>query len=360
MVHTRARGGVAHLLMACAAMIPGGAAMAQAGYEPPLRANDLGPEERYSAGVHSKENPTQVLGKDIGARRLGADNIWSGLKTANADKKILSNWVVYGKPFYAIASGTVVGCWRNAPENIPGSKHAEFTKGNMPFGGNHLWVLQDDGNHVLYAHAPAGGIEASLCPHNAALLTSTKRDGNSPSLLLETKVTNGARIVAGQKLGVIGNSGDSSGPHLHVHVVKNGVPQPMPFKRGMTNTLVNDAAEINGTWTPLAGKEMPLAPVLLWAPHRIGNYSFNGVASANYQRMVDHLADSGIMPDIVTCKANGATYDSKWVPAQGKWATFHGMSAAEAAARHADYTKQGYKRTSSYTCGSASVAVWRK
>lgn len=348
------------LLGVCVAALCCGTAVAQDAYEPPLRANDLGPNERYSAKVHSDGNPTQALGKDIGARRISANNVWRGLKTDNADKKVLSNWVVYGKPFYAMAPGKVVGCWRNAPENVPESEHPELKNQKIARGGNHLWVLQDDGNHVLYAHARPGSIPSSLCPHNAQLLSSTKRDGGSPSLLLDTKVTNGARISTGDQLGEVGNSGASSGPHLHVHVVRNDVAQPMPFRRGMTTPLVDEKADINGPWTSLAGKQMPAEPVLLWAPHKIGNYRFNGVPGANYQRMVDHLADSGIMPDLITCKANGMSYDSTWVPRQGDWASFHMMTPQVAAARHAEYTKLGYQRTSSYTCGSASVAVWRK
>jgi hypothetical protein len=38
----------------------------------------------------------------------------------------------------------------------------------------------------------------------------------------------------------------------------------------------------------------------------------------------------------------------------------HGMSAPEATAKNLLYTSQGYKRTSSFTCGSVSVAVWWK
>jgi hypothetical protein len=344
---------------AAAGLLWGGAAVAQS-YELPLRANDLGPTERYSAGVHSQSNPDQVMAKDIGARRLGANDEWEPLKEGKTDDKVLANWVVYGRPFYAIAPGTVVGCWRNAPENPVGGKHPELVNGRIPNGGNGMWVLQDDGNYVLYAHARPGSVPSALCPHNGTLLSSGDRDGGSPSLLLETKVTSGARVTTGQKLGEIGNSGDSSAPHLHVHITRAGLAQPMRFKRGLTTPLNGDTASIDGPWTPLTGKEMPAARLLIWAPHRLGNYTFNGVPTANYQRMVEHLADSGLMPDIITCKSNGASYDSRWVPAAGTWSSFHGMSAQQAAAKHAELTAAGFKRTSSYTCGSVSVAVWRK
>ena len=67
-----------------------------------------------------------------------------------------------------------------------------------------------------------------------------------------------------------------------------------------------------------------------------------------------------MMPNLVTCTFGGATYNSTWVPSKGQWASHHGMSAVTAMAKHVLYTAQGYQRTSSFTCGTVSVAVWRK
>jgi hypothetical protein len=36
------------------------------------------------------------------------------------------------------------------------------------------------------------------------------------------------------------------------------------------------------------------------------------------------------------------------------------MSISDHAAKNAEYTKQGYKETSVYTCGTVMVAIWRK
>jgi hypothetical protein len=257
-------------------------------------------------------------------------------------------------------SGTVIACWRNAPENVPDSTLQEFKDDKIPNAGNHLWVLQDDGVYALYAHAVPGSIPSRLCPHDAKLLTNPARVGGNPARRVEAVVKDGARVTRGEPLGLIGNSGQSSGPHLHVHMEKDGKPVAMRFERGMTTSFVEEKASLDGPWTRFAGKAMTDERSLIWAPHGLGNYTFNGVLSANYQRMVDHLADSGLMPILITCKSNGATLDSTWEPAKGEWASFHGMTAQEAAARHAHYTGLGYKRTSSYTCGSASVAVWRK
>lgn len=326
----------------------------------PLRGNDLGPDERYHTFVHT--SGIQAEGKDIGALRRISDTAWSGLQSGTSDRRVLKNWVVYGKPFYAMASGVVVGCWRNAPENIPGSLNPLY-KPDLKFagGGNHLWILQDDGAYALYAHAQPGSIPATLCPHGAPLFTGNSGKGGSPDIEPEARVTNGVRINAGQFLGRIGNSGASaSGPHLHVHMEKNNQPVVMKFDRGLTTPFEGSKASLNGPWTPLAGQAFPQASVLFWPPRPAGNLTFNEIKSADYQRLSDHLVDSGMMPNLISCQSNGASYNSTWVPHQGQWASFHGMNAAQALAKNTLYTSQGYKRTSSYTCGAANVAVWRK
>lgn len=320
-------------------------------YTLPLRANDLAAGERYHTFVHAKT--IQAEGNDIGARRHKSGTSWSFLKTEGADKQDLDNWIIYGKPFYAMAPGVIIRCWRNAPNNPVGGYHAEFEKKFIGGGGNSLWILHDDGVKTLYAHAQPGSIPAALCPNNGTLFEAAGGKG-------ETDVSNGVRVRAGQMLGRVGNSGaSSSGPHLHVHMEKDGKPHVMRFDRGLTTPFTDDTG-IDGPWTPLANKPLPKATILFWPPHNIGTYTWNGTDDEDYQRLFDHLADSGLMLDIVTCKDNGKSYNSKWVPAKGDWASLHGMTAAVAAEKQAFYTGQGFRRTSNFTCGSRSVAVWRK
>src|SRR6266576_6874579 len=95
-------------------------------YELPLRGDDLNVGERFMTFIH-KEG-IQAEGKDISALRHVSDDNWSSLKTDGADKTVLTNYVDYGKPFYAMAPGTVIACWRNAPENTPGSLRADIDK----------------------------------------------------------------------------------------------------------------------------------------------------------------------------------------------------------------------------------------
>ncbi len=177
----------------------------------------------------------------------------------------------------------------------------------------------------------------------------------------EATVTNGATVTAGQLLYHVGNSGNSTEPHLHVHIVNaSNTWQPMKFARGQTTPFNNGTASLNGPWTGLKGNALPMATILVWPPHPIGNWTYNGIEASAYQRVFDHFVDSGEMPDTVSCKNNGATYDTTWIPAKGSWISHHGMSITDHAVKNAQYIKQGYKQTSVYTCGSVMAAIWRK
>jgi hypothetical protein len=74
----------------------------------------------------------------------------------------------------------------------------------------------------------------------------------------------------------------------------------------------------------------------------------------------DHFVDSGEMLDTSKCQNNGASYDTTWIPAKGSWISHHGMSPADHAAKNQTYTAQGYKQVWSNTCGTVTVAIWRK
>jgi hypothetical protein len=327
----------------------------------PMHANDLVPGERISTTVHGAGGGPQTGAHDLLVQRWLGDNKWSRLKAGKTDESVNSNYLIYKRPVYAMAGGTVIGCWRNAPENSGHNQRPEVLGSKKIYlQGNHLWIKQTDGNIALYAHAPAGDIPASLCPHNAQFLTGTAQSGpvfNEP----EAAVTGGATVTAGQLLYHVGNSGNSSEPHLHVHLVNaSNAWQPMKFARGMTTPFPSNTASLNGPWTRLQGNALPSASVLVWPPHPVGNWTYNGIDGPAYQRVFDHFVDSGMMLDTATCKNNGATYDTTWIPAKGYWMSHHGMSIADHAAKNALYTSQGYKQTSVYTCGSVMVAVWRK
>lgn len=345
--------------MAAAFILAGVMATPALALEFPIHANDLNANDRIVTVVHATGGGPQTGAKDLRVLRRVADNNWQVLKAGQSNDFINSNYLIYGRPVYAMASGTVVGCWRNAPENTGHIKRPEVATGKILLQGNHLWIKQADGNIALYAHAPAGDIPASLCPNNAVFLTG-KALGGPIWTQPEATVANGAKVTAGQLLYHVGNSGNSSEPHLHMHVVNtSNIWQPMKFARGQTTPFNNNTASLNGPWTSLKGNALPKATILVWPPYPVGNWTYKGIAGSAYQRVFDHFVDSGEMLSTVTCKNNGASYDTTWIPAKGSWISHHGMSILDHAVKNANYTRQGYTETWVSNCGTVA-AIWRK
>lgn len=341
------------LIAASAALVSLSAAAA----EFPLRADDLNLNHRYTTTTHWSGG-AQSEALDIVARRhIGSDN-WSRLKTDGADTKINANYLVYGAKIRAMDSGTVVGCWRNAPENTPGSNHAKVAEGYIGYAGNHLWVLQDDGNYALYAHAQPGSIPTTLCPHNATYLPTAEPGA---AWTMGGRVTGGARITKGQQLGLVGNNGNSSEPHLHVHVqTSDNNPIEMIFERGQTMPFTNQKASVNGAWTLLKGKAIPEGEVMVWAPHSVAYWTVNNIPAARMQAWFNHFADSGEMPSVYACTDNGQIYNTSWVPSSGAWQAYHGMSLTTFNNKSTDLANLGYTRYGWWYCGSVYTGIWRK
>lgn len=335
----------------------------------PLRGSDLLAGERFDTTVHAVTGE-QDEGKDIVVSRHTGNNRWTRMKPRKSDDRVNANHLAYGKPVYAMAPGRVVACWRNAPENRPPDLHTYYKLGRITGDGNHLWVLQEDGRRALYAHFKPGSVPPELCPHNGRYVSPMKdaagnqvRDGNDYILgdKNETQVANGARVAAGQKIGEIGNSGSSGGPHLHVHIQDaSGAPSEMRFSRGLTTPFPNFVASLDGPWTPLAGGPLPKAQILIWPPRPAGNATFNGIGASAFQRTFEHFVDSGMMPDTISCRNNGAVYDTTWVPTQGTFIAHARMSPLEYPIKKLSYAAEGWRLVSEFQCGTVIAAIWRK
>ncbi len=309
-------------------------------YDLPFFANDLAPGERYYRGkkIHS-DSGTQKWGYDLGAMRWNSKNgTWSEVKPGTDWKKPKnSDYFVFGQRVYAMGSGRVIRCWRNAPENPrPFSSalgdnfnddfedrdwlHQAWRDKKMSGGGNHLLVEETDGDLILYAHAQPGSIPGNLCPNNAALYS--KPDNDSEAGVPKNKQS---QIKAGDFLFKVGNSGNSSAPHLHVHMQnpsKN--PLQLRFRRGLSTKVNGNKANIND-WTRFAGQRIPSGSVLFWPPRKLGaEYARHGFPAGNFQRMFDHLADSGYWLEWIDAYSVGgnAYLNYVWRPAKGAWKAY--------------------------------------
>ena len=323
----------------------------------PLKSDDLNLNHRYVTGTHGG-GYLQALAKDIGAVRYVGNNQWSNLVSDGADSTVNSNHLIYGRKVYAMVSGTVVGCWRNAPDNAKaGTKDPDVLNFYIGVAGNHVWIKTDDGIYALHAHMIPGTIPAAICPHNQTRFSSPSSSG---WIAPEAAVSGGVRITKGQLLGLAGNSGNSTGPHVHVHMAKNNAVYDMPFDHGQTTPYANSSAAPNGPWTLLKGKVLPTGPILVWAPRSTGYWTVNNISSAAFQGWFNHMTDSGQMAENLPCTSGGAIYNTDWVPSKGSWVAAAGMTATELANKTNTLALQGFYQYKWWYCDSIRSAIWRK
>lgn len=101
----------------------------------------------------------------------------------------LEQYVIYGHTLYSPISGEVVTVRDGLPDITPPEMD-----GSQP-AGNHIWLRHND-IYIILAHLQNGSI----------------------------RVKTGDRVEQGQPLARIGNSGNTSEPHLHIHAVKYDIP----------------------------------------------------------------------------------------------------------------------------------------
>lgn len=165
------------------------------------------------------------------------------------DPKKVDSYHIYGKQVHAVASGKVVAVLDGLDDQTPGALPDKLPPEQAD--GNHVVLDLGDGRYALFAHMRKGSVAVSA----------------------------GQTVTAGQVLGLVGNSGNSSEPHLHFHVhdgpsplASNGLPYLMrgftALQRGVS-TAAFDKAIIDGK--PIAVEPVPspgafvnVMPMDLW------------------------------------------------------------------------------------------------
>jgi hypothetical protein len=104
--------------------------------------------------------------------------------THRADGRELSDYYAYGRPVRSPADGLVVHTHDGDPEAAPGRSE------RLLGAGNHVVLEVASGQYLFIAHLGTGSVQVSP----------------------------GQRVRQGDVVGRVGNSGNSSEPHVHLHL----------------------------------------------------------------------------------------------------------------------------------------------
>ncbi|MEU8866567.1 M23 family metallopeptidase [Streptomyces umbrinus] len=157
----------------------------------PVRPGTWYSSESCCGNTHHRRGLGPINGRFHVPQRFAIDwyRVGGQGQTWEGDPARLTSYLSYRQPVVASAGGRVVevqdGIADNQPPVTPPVPPIEDTV------GNHVTVEVAPGRYLLYAHLKPGSL----------------------------KVREGDRVESGQVLGLIGNSGNSTTPHLHFQVM---------------------------------------------------------------------------------------------------------------------------------------------
>ncbi|HZS61846.1 MAG TPA: M23 family metallopeptidase [Gemmatimonadaceae bacterium] len=128
-------------------------------------------------------------------------------KTFQGDSLDNKNYLAYGSNALAVADGIVVETKDSIPQNVPGENSRAVPITLETVAGNHIVLDIGNGHYALYAHLQPGSL----------------------------RVKRGDHVRRAQVLGLVGNTGNSTEPHLHFHIMdgpsplgSEGLPYALP------------------------------------------------------------------------------------------------------------------------------------
>lgn len=201
----------------------------------PFKSDMAGAFETTDPGIHHFRLPIMSNGLTKNPQRYGVD--WMVLtsdgKMGTGDGTRNNDYPSWGVDLLAVADGTVVGI-ENSLDDFKGST-GDLTK-VLPtqVTGNHVYLDIGQSHYAIYAHCMKGSVV----------------------------VRKGDKVMKGQIIGKIGNSGMSMGPHLHFQL--SNLPDPlraesMPYVLDKF-TLIGSAAEVfkspNGKYVASTPREV--------------------------------------------------------------------------------------------------------
>lgn len=213
---------------------------------PPLRGGPWLAANGPSAESGHRRAMIPISGTFYIAQRFAIDwvKIDSTNTTHRGDPLDNKNYFAYGNDALAVADGIVTEVKDGIPENMPGVTSRAVPITLETVGGNHVIVGIGGGHYAFYAHLQPGKIRVKLGDH----------------------------VKRGQVLGLVGNSGNSTEPHLHFHISDASSPlgsegEPYVFE---TLTILGECKDFSGHCSRTADvvrhREMPMANELVRFP----------------------------------------------------------------------------------------------
>ena len=128
-------------------------------------------------------------GADASAQRFAIDylKVDSTGKSHSGDPAQNSSYYAYGTEIHAVADGIVVETKDSIPQNVPGKLPPLSL---VTVGGNHIVIDIGNQKFAFFAHLQPGSLRVKVGDH----------------------------VKKGQVIALLGNSGNSTEPHLHFHV----------------------------------------------------------------------------------------------------------------------------------------------
>jgi murein DD-endopeptidase len=213
---------------------------------PPLRGGVWLAANGPSAESGHRRAMIPIYGSYYIAQRFAIDwvKVDDQYHTYKGDSLNNASYYAYGSDALAVADGVVSEVKDSIPQNIPGAMSRAVPITLETVGGNHVIVDIGGGHFAFYAHLQPGSI----------------------------KVKVGDRVRRGQPLGLVGNSGNSTEPHLHFHISDASSPlgsEGVPYMF-QTLEIVGRCANFNLQCVRNAPvvehREMPMANELVRFP----------------------------------------------------------------------------------------------
>ena len=114
----------------------------------------------------------------------------------HGDPSDVRSYTSYGRDVLAIADATVLETRNDLPDQVPGKDPDPTTLSLETVDGNHVVLDLGNGRYAMYAHLRPGSVV----------------------------VAPGARVSRGQVIGKLGNTGNTSAPHLHFQMMDGASP----------------------------------------------------------------------------------------------------------------------------------------